>query len=642
MNSDQNFLKKDYRPEIDGLRAIAVLAVLIFHANANWLPSGYLGVDIFFVISGYLITKIIYREMMNGEFSYVEFYKHRAKRILPAFLTVLIFATVGVYIIYVPIDIVKYNESAISSLFFFANLYFAHSADYFDSNTYDKPLLHTWSLSTEEQFYLIFPIILFLVVRNFKNREIAIISGLIIFSLLVSQINILTTESYYFPYLRFGEILIGALFSFFSTKNLKPISNYILISALIICLFIKTDTFGFINFLKTIAICIISAFLLISKPTCRQDNYVLNNDLMVKIGLISYSLYLWHWVFFAITRYYFSREILPIGITAAIIFLSFLAALLTYKFIENPIRRKTFTNKVFIKRISVYFLGTILFLLSTLPFRIKEIKIEKEFYWNSDICHEKFLTQDDIKKCKRGDPSKESKILITGDSHIGQYNKFFDLVGKNEKWSADVISVGNCIFLYGERDWTLADQRNNSRCLKMHEFLEERLTNYEIIILGGYWHRVLTNQRFGTPLIDLKGKPYEQKIIEDKIIANINKLLSMGKTIYFIEDNPEIEFEKKDIRNATSIRHMEVVDFDKTTNANNSIKEIVERYPHKVHWVNNILPIILNNNFIIDGRFVYYDRDHISQYGMQKMAEIFINSGQRLIQQEDIDRAYKK
>lgn len=148
-----------YRADIDGLRAVAVIAVILFHIHAKLLPGGFLGVDIFFVISGYLITTIIHKELIGQRFSLLNFYQRRAKRILPAFLFMLITCTaVGAWLL-MPDDFLNYLRSLRSSLFFGANLFFAKSGGYFDIDSAEKPLLHIWSLSLEEQFYFVFPLL---------------------------------------------------------------------------------------------------------------------------------------------------------------------------------------------------------------------------------------------------------------------------------------------------------------------------------------------------------------------------------------------------------------------------------------------------------------------------------------------------
>lgn len=162
-----------YRPDIDTLRAIAVLSVVAFHIEKNWLPGGFLGVDIFFVISGFLITMIIHREMSQGIFSFKTFYIRRIKRILPAFFAVLTATLIGGFLLFTKDDFFLLWKSALAALGFASNLYFAKGQGYFDPAQEEKPLLHIWSLSVEEQYYFVFPILLLLVVRKAGECSLA-------------------------------------------------------------------------------------------------------------------------------------------------------------------------------------------------------------------------------------------------------------------------------------------------------------------------------------------------------------------------------------------------------------------------------------------------------------------------------------
>nr|WP_315122911.1 acyltransferase [uncultured Capnocytophaga sp.] len=158
--------KLSYRPDIDGLRALAVISVILFHINPDYMPSGFLGVDIFFVISGFLITSIIYREMAEGTFSFANFYNRRIKRILPVFFVVLIVGLLVVWWLFLERSYYGVANSAIASILFLSNIYFSKGGGYFDINTEEKPFNHIWSLSVEEQFYFIFPLILLFIFRN--------------------------------------------------------------------------------------------------------------------------------------------------------------------------------------------------------------------------------------------------------------------------------------------------------------------------------------------------------------------------------------------------------------------------------------------------------------------------------------------
>ena len=209
-----------YRPDLDGIRALAVLAVIIFHIDAAWLPGGFLGVDMFFVLSGYLITTIISREMQNGSFSFLEFYKRRAKRILPVFSCVLLCTSLAAAIFFLSFDLRQYVKSAVFALLFSANLFFARRGGYFDADAAEKPLQHIWSLSLEEQFYFVFPVLLIAFFRFSKGRNIRqFILLLIVLSLLSVFLPTFGMDPYFLPYVRAYELLIGALFAFISPSQ---------------------------------------------------------------------------------------------------------------------------------------------------------------------------------------------------------------------------------------------------------------------------------------------------------------------------------------------------------------------------------------------------------------------------------------
>lgn len=214
-----------YRPDIDGLRAIAVLSVIIFHVNSAWLPSGYLGVDIFFVISGYLITLVIMKKIEKCEFSFLNFYKNRVKRIFPAFIFYIFIITILAYFFFTPSDFNNlYVRSLFSAVFFSSNIYFSLSDDYFSSNVYEKPLLHTWSLSLEEQFYLLFPFFIVAFCKFFPRKIKLSLVFLVVISWLCFFLPTLGLNKYYLPHLRAYELLIGSiasLFYFYTTKKIR-------------------------------------------------------------------------------------------------------------------------------------------------------------------------------------------------------------------------------------------------------------------------------------------------------------------------------------------------------------------------------------------------------------------------------------
>ncbi len=212
-------LKKNYRADIDGLRALAVMSVFLFHLNKSWVPNGFLGVDMFFVISGFLITTIIYKGVSTHSFSFTDFYKRRIKRILPAFYLVLIVGLAFAGLFMLPEKAMEVGRSARASIFFLANILFARQVGYFEGSAEEKPFLHIWSLSVEEQFYFLFPIFLLLLFKShflWKHR-LKVLIALFLALTGSSFINLekfgITWEVYYLPHLRFIELLVGSFLS---------------------------------------------------------------------------------------------------------------------------------------------------------------------------------------------------------------------------------------------------------------------------------------------------------------------------------------------------------------------------------------------------------------------------------------------
>ena len=356
-----------YRPDLDGIRALAVLAVIIFHIDAAWLPGGFLGVDMFFVLSGYLITTIISREMQNGSFSFLEFYKRRAKRILPVFSFVLVCTTAAAALFFLAFDLRQYVKSAVFALLFSANLFFARRGGYFDADAAEKPLQHIWSLSLEEQFYFVFPVLLIAFFRFSKGRSIRqFILLLIVLSLLSVFLPTFGMDPYFLPYVRAYELLIGALFAFIppSQNNDRfstPLVGWAMMAVIAAMLLLPYGVLPGEGNIERLLCCTAVGGLIYSGKTLQTQNgfntaKLLSLKPVVFIGLISYSLYLWHWVVLAVMRYVYMDNALPMSaIVLAVVLMSGLSVL-SYYFVETPARRiKNFTTPKFIGVIAAYF-----------------------------------------------------------------------------------------------------------------------------------------------------------------------------------------------------------------------------------------------------------------------------------------------
>lgn len=350
-----------YRPDIDGLRAIAVISVLLFHLDIAVFSGGFIGVDVFFVISGFLITRLIVEEINEtGSFSFLNFYVRRIRRLFPAFLCVLILTLITATILFSPADLQNLGGSALHSVFSVSNIYFWKEAGYFDDAIKLNPLLHTWSLSVEEQFYLVWPaLILFVASRWGMQAVIKALIVIIISSLLLNFVFDQSFILYFWPntasqnledvraamfYLgpfRNFELGLGALLVFFSHHRLKNewLNEVIFILGMIMVLvpiFIYTEQTVFPSY-NALVPCIGTVIIIYAGNT-KCLGRVLSNKLAVSVGLISYSLYLVHWPIISIYKY-ISIKNLNSNEQFLLAASSFILSVLIYKFIEQPFRR---------------------------------------------------------------------------------------------------------------------------------------------------------------------------------------------------------------------------------------------------------------------------------------------------------------
>ena len=350
-----------YRPDIDGLRAIAVLSVLLFHLDVSVFSGGFIGVDVFFVISGFLITRLIVDEVNDtGGFSFSRFYVRRLRRLFPAFLTVLVLTLVAAVITFSPSDLSNLGGSALHAVFSVSNIYFWQEAGYFDDAIKLNPLLHTWSLSVEEQFYLVWPaMVLFVASRWGMGAVIKALLIVIVSSLLLNFAFDQSVILYFWPntasqnledvraamfYLgpfRNFELGLGALLVFFMHKRFKNefYNEVIFIIGLVLILvpmFIYSENIIFPSY-NALVPCIGTA-MVIYAGNPKTFGRILDNRVAIWIGLISYSLYLVHWPIITFYKY-LNFNALSASEQFSLALISIVVAFLIYKFIEQPFRR---------------------------------------------------------------------------------------------------------------------------------------------------------------------------------------------------------------------------------------------------------------------------------------------------------------
>lgn len=455
----------NYRSEIDGLRAFAVLPVIFFHAEYSLFSGGYVGVDIFFVISGFLITSIIVNDLEQQKFSFINFYLRRAKRILPALFLVMA-ASIPFAWLWLPAgDMKEFGESIVSTTLFSSNILFWLQSGYFDTSAELKPLLHTWSLSVEEQYYFLVPLLLFCVWKFGHKKYLApVLLILSITSLLFAVYTVKTNPNTAFFHLhtRFWELGIGAIVAVIirNRKNTtiralwqcNVLSIIGFFSAILpIFLFDKTTpTPSFYVLLPTVGTALIIAYA--------RPNTIVNNILswppFVGIGAISYSLYLWHQPVLAFARHRLIGEI--DSIIPFLFLLIFILSYLSYRFVETPARSSQFSNKVLIPLLVVIASFLMLFGISTHlngGFRdrnieylteIQSIELGNYKYNNIELRKESWSLLDkamnsentnSLNELRSGvksfDPTDNKlKMLIVGDSHSKDMFNLFSSVNE--------------------------------------------------------------------------------------------------------------------------------------------------------------------------------------------------------------------
>lgn len=425
-----------YRPEIDGLRALAVVPVIFFHAGFEHFNGGFVGVDVFFVISGYLITTIILAEREQGTFSLVNFYERRARRILPALFLVMFVSLPFAWLWLLPSDMKDFSQSLVAVSAFASNILFWHETGYWGAANELKPLLHTWSLAVEEQYYVLFPLFLMLMWRFRRRWILSSFIAIATISLTVAQWGAYNMPSANFFLLptRGWELAIGASIAFYllyrkqttrtllSHRSIDEVLSLIGLLMIGYAVFTFDQTIPFPGLSALIPTLGTALIILFSSPETLVGR-LLGAKVLVGIGLISYSAYLWHQPLFAFARHRSIKE--PSEILFLVLaVLSFPLAYLSWRYVERPFRKKDGISRraifVFSVTGSILFMSIGLSMLMTANFDSRTTKNElslhaidekwKANYGLNDTCQGSFTLSPD---CRTSD---EPEILIWGDS----------------------------------------------------------------------------------------------------------------------------------------------------------------------------------------------------------------------------------
>lgn len=645
-----NSEKKIYRPDIDGLRALAVVSVIIFHFNSSLLPGGFAGVDIFFVISGYLITTNILKGVEAGSFSLLEFYRRRALRILPNLFFVVFVTLLAAHFIFQPKDYLELAYSALASILSVANIYFTYFLDtsYFAPGTNQQPLLHIWSLGVEEQFYLFWPLILLLAYKFIKNKKLigwlAVLLCCASFIYAEAMIKSNPMFAYYMLPTRAGELLIGGLLAFYlhkvsssffqthwlSTKLLSWCSAIVGLALIAYSLWFidENKSFPGINALPST----LGAALIIlagsgSKAESNLISRFLSTKPVVLIGLLSYSLYLWHWPLMAFYRYMYGEIALTSGLVLFALMVIF--SWIGYRYVEKPMRALNWNVK------RTFFVG-VFPAVGAAAFAVLLIHLSKGFggYWFDDgyksalaqvqpapaAYSYDYVCQGRVSDGALANPDciingdSEPGILLWGDSNAAHYVGVLGSIAKEAGFSFRNIAHSSCPpFIEGADSFV--DESRRANCIRSVEIVKRYVNKYSVVVLGGQWSAYSSkNELFFEHL---------EKTV-DSLLLNGKQVVLLGRVPRF--KNIDNECKAKELKKLFPVCPSQG---DGSTEGINSYLKSVALNRKGVFYMDIdavVCPAGICDNFM-DGVNLYYDTGHLSMIGSWKIGEHIVRNG---------------
>ncbi len=621
-----------YRSDIDGLRTLAVMPVIFYHAGMTLFSGGYVGVDIFFVISGYLITSIIVRELDEDRFTIANFYVRRVKRIFPALYFLLAFTFILSFFSLMPAHFEGFGKSVVSTVLFGSNILFWQESGYFDAQAETKPLLHTWSLGVEEQFYIFFPLMLMLIARYGSKKYIRFALTLFVISFGLSVWGTKTHPEaafYLIPY-RTWELMLGALISlgfFPKTEKLLNINLMSLAGFIMLCVSIFTfkPSTPFPGYAALLP-CMGTALIIMAQGGI--VNQILSLKPVVWIGLLSYSLYLWHWPLFALRNYWESANI-PEFYTSDyfLIFLTFAFASFSYYIVEKPLRVKKIQNKKLFFRYTYAVMaagcvfGALVIFTDGIPQRIPEDVAKLAYVPNSKFktkaCYE--LPESAIKAgkyCGLGTEKVKPKFALWGDSHALALSDGIDKLAKETGTGGVFMSTSACPPLLGLAG---TDRAKANACIETNLAVGEVLANdrhIKKVILVCRWKKYTDT-------------PARVEEFRQALERTLDRL--KGKEIYFVLDNAEADFDvpRELAKNALLKAYLPALASSSQMNIpletyekeNSPLLTLLQYYEDMDRFT--VVPLYkalcAEKGCITehDGRALYYDDDHLSVFGAE-------------------------
>ncbi|NWK53165.1 acyltransferase [Acinetobacter sp. SwsAc5] len=646
-----------YNADIDGLRAIAVLFVIFNHLNISLFQGGFIGVDIFFVISGYLITSIMYKEMRENRFSLGHFYKKRVIRLAPAFFTMLVAVSIISSLLMLPHELISYFESVLYSTFLMANVYMRKEVGgYFSTSVEEVPLLHLWSLGIEEQFYLFWPLLLLFLIKKINGKWLIwIVISLIMLSVFYAEQQILKNagKAYYKMPVRACEMFLGALICFLPKIKLKEIFIQIGIYSGVLCLFATAMLFNQqtkFPGLNALVPCLATALIIYLSQIADKKSFILGNSYSIWLGKVSYPMYLWHWPLIVFCNIYLIEKdpIIQILILVATICLAYL----TYRYIELPAKSwMVWSNKrviligFLLPSVGLSAIAGIVKYTSGFPQRFNEhvntqvAALQSAAHVVRKDCHDfpkNKAILPDSSLCVLGNGNREKiDFILLGDSHANS------LVGAVDFWAKDLNLRGydptQSTTLYlpsvelferkANHEYVLQSQfkaRNDSLTLLLQD------NHYSITIVSGYFSTYLTDK---VKLIDGTGRA-NNEVFEDGMVRALDNISKASDRVILILDVPELNKVKAncDVRvKSLDLTRNCVISVDDIKLRDRQYLEVIDRLKIKfpkleIVNLNTLLCDQISCNTSLNNIPLYRDKDnnHLSYVGAKELGKEYL------------------
>ncbi len=645
--------KISYRPDIDGLRAVAVVPVVLHHAGFSAVPGGFVGVDIFFVISGFLITRILTREIRDGQFSLLSFYERRARRILPALFIVLVACLAVGWFLLLPSQYDALARSTAATLLFVSNVWFWDAAgDYFGRGVELAPLLHTWSLAVEEQFYLGFPILLWVMAKQSRRFWVGVIAliSLISLGLSIWATTAAPIANFYFTSMRVWELGLGALLAIGAFPALRrplvaEVIGLIGLAIILSSIVLISDNTPFPG-LMAVPPCAGAAFLIwAGMNNTTSAGRLLALRPIVWIGLISYSLYLWHWPVLVAARVQNGSADLPAMTAMICVFLSVLLAAASLYLIERPFRIPA--SKGGFSRASIFTgagtgatlilgLAVILVVKEGVPSRVPaelaaKMNKFKESHYLMDACRQ---WEDGKEPCKIGASNQadaEPRVVVWGDSHAGSLLPGIDSWLKDNNILGEAFVKFGCPALLGVRR---ADMAPAHGCDTHNELVVryiEQLPELDAVVVASRWALATEGVRVSgeegriAVLAATDERPTgvedNPKHVEQGLKRLLQRLESRGIEVLIVGSIPEIGFNVPDALAGSAAfgTQLRVPPSREEFDLRNSRSYAILADAGREFDAALARPAdILCDEFCrihLDGRPLYRDDDHLSEFG---------------------------